>query len=144
MQNSIVIKRLKAFVIDYLIILIYIGMLFGGTILISKFFWNLEKLWFLNYILVDDLFLGFKNWFLYWNWRKYFCYCNVQLNLNSYAITLSWDLDGCARWCKVTITVTIKLTCTIIFKGIQRVPESNSVGAWMAARGGAGLHLQLQ
>ncbi|MGB4935530.1 MAG: RDD family protein, partial [Ferruginibacter sp.] len=38
MQNSIVIKRLKAFVIDYLIILIYIGMLFGGTILISKFF----------------------------------------------------------------------------------------------------------
>ena len=38
MQNSIVIKRLKAFVIDYLISLIYIGILFGGTILISKFF----------------------------------------------------------------------------------------------------------
>jgi uncharacterized RDD family membrane protein YckC len=38
LQNSIVIKRLKAFVIDYLIILIYIGMLFGGTILISKLF----------------------------------------------------------------------------------------------------------
>lgn len=38
MQTSIVIERLKAFVIDYLIILIYIGMLFGGTILISNYF----------------------------------------------------------------------------------------------------------
>ena len=38
MQNSIVIKRLKAFVIDYFIILIYVGILFSGTILISKYF----------------------------------------------------------------------------------------------------------
>jgi uncharacterized RDD family membrane protein YckC len=38
LQTSIVIERLKAFVIDYLIILIYIGMLFGATILISNYF----------------------------------------------------------------------------------------------------------
>lgn len=39
MQTTIIIKRLKAFVIDYLIILIYIGLLFGVTLLISKFFY---------------------------------------------------------------------------------------------------------
>jgi uncharacterized RDD family membrane protein YckC len=38
LQNSIVIKRLKAFVIDYLIILIYVGLLFSGTMFISNFF----------------------------------------------------------------------------------------------------------
>lgn len=38
MQTSIVPKRLKAFVIDYLIILIYIGLLIGCTLLISKLF----------------------------------------------------------------------------------------------------------
>ncbi len=38
MQTSIVPKRLKAFVIDYLIILIYIGLLIGCTLIISKLF----------------------------------------------------------------------------------------------------------
>jgi uncharacterized RDD family membrane protein YckC len=38
LQNSIILKRLKAFAIDYLIILIYAGILFGGTMLISGFF----------------------------------------------------------------------------------------------------------
>ena len=38
MQTSIVIKRLKAFVVDYLIILTYMGLLFGATVLISKLF----------------------------------------------------------------------------------------------------------
>jgi len=36
LKTSIVIKRLKAFVIDYFIILIYIGLLLGATLLISK------------------------------------------------------------------------------------------------------------
>lgn len=38
MKTSIIIKRLKAFVIDYFIILIYIGLLLGGTLLISRIF----------------------------------------------------------------------------------------------------------
>lgn len=38
MKTSIVIKRLKAFTIDYFIILIYIGLLLGATLLISRIF----------------------------------------------------------------------------------------------------------
>ncbi len=38
MKNSIVIKRVKSFLIDYLIILIYIGLLLGATLLLSKTF----------------------------------------------------------------------------------------------------------
>jgi uncharacterized RDD family membrane protein YckC len=39
LQNSIVIKRLKAFAIDYLIIVFYIGLLLGVTLIISKLFY---------------------------------------------------------------------------------------------------------
>lgn len=38
MTNPFVIKRFKAFLIDYLIILIYIGLLIGSTLLIAKYF----------------------------------------------------------------------------------------------------------
>ena len=38
MKTSIVIKRLKAFIIDYFIILIYIGLLLGITLLFSRIF----------------------------------------------------------------------------------------------------------
>ncbi|MEI9810695.1 MAG: RDD family protein [Bacteroidota bacterium] len=38
MKNSLVIKRIKAFVIDYAIILIYIGLLFGVTLLVFRIF----------------------------------------------------------------------------------------------------------
>jgi uncharacterized RDD family membrane protein YckC len=38
LKTSIVIKRLKAFAIDYFIIAIYIGFLFGATLLISRIF----------------------------------------------------------------------------------------------------------
>ena len=43
---------------------------------------------------------------------------NFQKNAMSFGIKLSWGLDGCARWCKVTLTVAIKLSCVVIFKGI--------------------------
>ena len=65
-------------------------------------------------------------------------------NLISCGITLNLDLDGCARWHEVTITTKVKWIRGLIFKGSQRVGESNWVGAWMAARGGARLQLQLQ
>lgn len=38
MKKSTVIKRIKAFLIDYLIILIYIGLLFGATVLVAEVF----------------------------------------------------------------------------------------------------------
>lgn len=38
MKTSIIIKRLKAFIIDYFIILIYIGLLLGATLSISAIF----------------------------------------------------------------------------------------------------------
>ena len=41
---------------------------------------------------------------------------NFQKNLTSWVLTLGWGLDGCARWRKVTIAVTIKLNCGVIFK----------------------------
>ena len=34
---------------------------------------------------------------------------DLQKRLNNLEITFGWGLDGCARWRKVTITVTIKL-----------------------------------
>ena len=34
---------------------------------------------------------------------------NFQKTLQSCLITYGWGLDGCARWRKVTITITIKL-----------------------------------
>jgi hypothetical protein len=52
-----------------------------------------------------------------------------QPNLTSWSLKLVWGLDGCARWRKVTITVTINNF------GIQWGR------AWMAARGGARLQL---
>ena len=44
--------------------------------------------------------------------------CTFQNNLMSWG--LKWDgvLDGCARWRKVTVTVTIKVNWVMIFKGI--------------------------
>ena len=47
--------------------------------------------------------------------------CNCQRKLKSLRINLSWGLDGCARWRKVTITVAVKLNLGVIFKGISRV-----------------------
>ena len=41
-----------------------------------------------------------------------------QMNLNSFGIKLSWGLDGCARWRKATLTITLKLNCVAIFIGI--------------------------
>ena len=48
--------------------------------------------------------------------QGYSCSCskielgnNFQRNSNSLEVTLSWGLDGCARWRKVTITVAIQL-----------------------------------
>ena len=38
MKTSIVIKRVKAFMIDYIFILIYIGLLLGTSLLVSKVF----------------------------------------------------------------------------------------------------------
>ena len=43
---------------------------------------------------------------------------NFQKNFMGLGLNLSWGLDGCARWRKVTLTVTIKWNWVIIFKGI--------------------------
>ena len=43
---------------------------------------------------------------------------NFQQNLTSLVITCGWGLDGCARWRKVTITVTITVNGEVIFKRI--------------------------
>ena len=40
-------------------------------------------------------------------------------NLKSYNITLNCELDGGARWRKVTLTVTIILSLGLIFKRIE-------------------------
>ena len=42
-------------------------------------------------------------------------------NLNSLGIKLGWGLDGCARWRKVTVTVTIKLSWGAIFKRVLKL-----------------------
>ena len=41
-----------------------------------------------------------------------------ERNLTSWGVKLGWGLDGCARWRKVTITVTVKLSWRVIFKRI--------------------------
>ena len=35
---------------------------------------------------------------------------NFQNNLNSWGVNLGWGLDACARWRKVSVAVTIKLS----------------------------------
>ena len=41
---------------------------------------------------------------------------NFQRNLMSWGVKLSWGLDGCARWHKVTITVEVRLSWGVISK----------------------------
>ena len=53
----------------------------------------------------------------------------------SWAMKLGWGLDGCARWRKVTIPVTIKLNWLVNFQIIKAIDWKQLVGAWMAARG---------
>ena len=40
-------------------------------------------------------------------------------NLNSWKVKWGWGLDGCARWRKVTVTVTIKVNWEVIVIGIH-------------------------
>ena len=54
-----------------------------------------------------------------------YTYNNIELGssfqkhcLNNWGVKWSWGLDGCARWRKFTITVTIKLNWKLIFKRI--------------------------
>ena len=32
---------------------------------------------------------------------------DFQKNLKSWGVTLGWDVDGCARWRKVTVTIAV-------------------------------------
>ena len=83
-------------------------------------------------------------------WRKLTITLTIQLNcrlifkrISGVGVKRSWGLDGCARWRKVTITVTIQLNWIMIFNKHSTVGQSTWVGAWMVARGGARLQLQL-
>ena len=44
---------------------------------------------------------------------------NFQRNLKSWEVECSWGLDGCARWRNVVITVTLTVSCGVVFKIIQ-------------------------
>ena len=65
---------------------------------------------------------------------------NFQMNLRRSGITLSWGLDGCAPWRKITITDALK----VIFKAIYKVTEIQLSWGLDAARGRARLQLQLR
>ena len=80
-----------------------------------------------------------------YSYNKIILESTFQLNLISFETKLNWGSDGCARWRKVTLTIaiTIKLNSEVMFKIISRMLQSNAIGAWMAARGGARLQLQL-
>ena len=53
-----------------------------------------------------------------YNYSKVELCSNFQRNLKVWKVKWSWGLDGGARRRKVTITVTIKLSRGIVFKGI--------------------------
>ena len=55
--------------------------------------------------------------------RKMELESNFQKNLKNSLIKFSWDLDGCARWRKVTIAVAIQFNWGLIFEIMLRVGE---------------------
>ena len=69
-----------------------------------------------------------------YNYKKIALRINFHKHLIRLNTTLTWGLDGCARWRKVTITVTIKSNWKVVFQRIYDVLNNIWLGlGWMRA-----------
>ena len=59
---------------------------------------------------------------------------NFQNNLKSCIVQLGWGVDGCVRWRKVTVTVTIKMCWGKLPKGFKELGRTiGLVRGWLRA-----------